>query len=188
MGDFNVVLNIQDRQHGNMIQYMETEDFREFMEDTGMNELHTVGRDYTWTNNHTYSKIDRGLVNSSWMLTMPSLQIQILEPSVSDHSPLKLVITQMQMKKARPFRFFNCIAEHPHFINEVDQAWNTTRIDGKMQGVWSKLKRVKEVIKGLNTQHYKGVDNRVKETRRELQEVQEKMRCRLQNAELIEEE
>ncbi|XP_009766992.2 uncharacterized protein [Nicotiana sylvestris] len=134
MRDFNVVFS-QDRQHGTMIQDMETKDFREFMNDTGMNELPSVGRGYTWINNHTYSRIDRRLVNISWMMTMPSLSIQVLEPSVSAHSPLKLMISQMQRKKASPFRFFNCIAEHPQFMQEVNQAWNTTRKDEKMQGV-----------------------------------------------------
>ncbi|XP_075096595.1 uncharacterized protein LOC142174657 [Nicotiana tabacum] len=129
MGDFNAVLNSQDRQHSTIIQDMETKDFREFMSDTGMNELPSIGWDYTWTNNHTYSRIDRGLVNIDWMMTMPSLSIQILEPSFSDHSPLKLMISQIHRKKASPFRFFNCIAEHPQFIQEVDQAWSTT---GKM--------------------------------------------------------
>ncbi|XP_019224865.1 PREDICTED: uncharacterized protein LOC109206499 [Nicotiana attenuata] len=47
MGDFNAVLNSQDRQHGTIIQDMERKDFREFMSDTGMNELPTMGRDYT---------------------------------------------------------------------------------------------------------------------------------------------
>ncbi|XP_070035530.1 uncharacterized protein [Nicotiana tomentosiformis] len=119
---------------------------------------------------------------------MPSLSIQILEPSFSDHSPLKQMISQMQRKKASPFRFFNCIAEHPQFIQEVDQAWSTTGKDGKLQGVWNKLKRVKQVIKGLNTQHYKGVEDKIKVIRRELQEVQNKMSSRLLYAELIEEE
>ncbi|XP_075104573.1 uncharacterized protein LOC142178608 [Nicotiana tabacum] len=94
----------------------------------------------------------------------------------------------MQRKKASPFRFFNCIAEHPQFIQEVDQAWSTTGKDGKLQGVWNKLKRVKQVIKGLNTQHYKGVEDKIKVIRRELQEVQNKMSSILLNAELIEEE
>ncbi|XP_070014729.1 uncharacterized protein [Nicotiana sylvestris] len=169
MGDFNSVLNSQDRQHGTIIQDVETKDFREFMSDTSMNELPTMGRDYTWTNNHTYSRIDRGLVNINWMMTMPDLCIQILEPSFSNHSPLKLMISQMRRKKDK-------------------QVWNTNGDTGKLQGVWNKLKRVKQVIKGLNTQHYKGVEDRIKETIRELQEVQEKIGCKMMNTELIEEE
>ncbi|XP_019229272.1 PREDICTED: uncharacterized protein LOC109210327 [Nicotiana attenuata] len=188
MGDYNAVLNDQDRQHGSMIQDMETKDFKEFMKDTEMNELQTVGREYTWTNNHTYSRIDRGLVNANWMLTMPSLKIQVLEPSVSDHSPLKLMVTQIQRKKNRPFRFFNCIVDHPQFIQHVEQVWSVDGTKGMMQEVCDKLKRVKEVIKGINIQHYQGVEDRIKEARKELQIVQEKMSDRMQQPELIEKE
>ncbi|XP_075083607.1 uncharacterized protein LOC142167343 [Nicotiana tabacum] len=166
MGDFNSVLNSQDRQHGTIIHDMETKDFREFMNDIGMNELSNMGRDYTWTNNHTYSMIDMGIVNTNWMMTMPNLYIQILEPSFSDHSPLKLMISQIQRKKASLFKFFNCLVDHPHFIPEVEQAWSTTGDTGNLQGVWNKLKRVKQVIKGLNTQQYKGVDGRIKRSQK----------------------
>ncbi|XP_070023455.1 uncharacterized protein LOC142179614 [Nicotiana tabacum] len=130
--DFNAVLTSQDQLHGTIMQDMETKDFRECMSDTGINELPAVGRDYTWTNNHTYSRIDRGLVNMDWMITIPSKSIQILEPSFSDHSPLKLTISQMYGKKTSSFIFFNCIAEHPQFIQEVDQAWNSIGEDRKL--------------------------------------------------------
>ncbi|XP_019257656.1 PREDICTED: uncharacterized protein LOC109235863 [Nicotiana attenuata] len=133
MGDYNAVLHEQDRQYGSTVQDMEIKDFKEFLQDTGMNELQTVGRGYTWTNNHTYSRIDRGLVNASWMLTMPSLRIQVLEQSMYDHSPLKLMITHIQRKKNMPFRFFNCIADHPHFIQSVEQVWSEEGTQGMMQ-------------------------------------------------------
>ncbi|XP_075092545.1 uncharacterized protein LOC142172764 [Nicotiana tabacum] len=61
MDNFNVVLNQEDRLHGTQIQDYETMDFREFMVDNGLVELQTIGRDYTWTNNHTFSRIDRAI-------------------------------------------------------------------------------------------------------------------------------
>ncbi|XP_019261589.1 PREDICTED: uncharacterized protein LOC109239475 [Nicotiana attenuata] len=188
MGDYNAVLHAQDRQHGSEIQDVKTKDFKEYMNDTGMNELQYVGRNYTWTNNHTYSRIDRALVNASWMMTMPNLKVQVLEPLVSDHSPLKLMITQVQGKKNRPFRFFDCIADHPQFTQQVELAWKERGTRGKMQAVWDNLKKTKEVIKEINIQHFKGVDERIEETRKELQIVQEEMSYRLQNIELIDKE
>ncbi|XP_019226307.1 PREDICTED: uncharacterized protein LOC109207776 [Nicotiana attenuata] len=188
MGDYNAVLHAQDRQHGSEIQDMETKDFKEYMNDTGMNELQYVGKNYTWTNNHTYNRIDRGLVNANWMMTMPNLKVQVLEPLVSDHSPLKLMITQVQGKKNKLFRFFNCIADHPQFIQQVELAWKERGAKGTMQAGWNNLKKTMKVIKGINIQHNKGVDKRIKETRKELQSVQEKMSCRLQKIELIEKE
>ncbi|XP_019251096.1 PREDICTED: uncharacterized protein LOC109230012 [Nicotiana attenuata] len=116
MGDFNAILHVNDRQHGTEVQDMEVKDFKEYMMDIGMSELQYMGREYTWTNNHVYSRIDRGLVNIDWMMNMPALKIQVLEPLISDHSPLKLMITQVNRKKSSPFRFFNCIAEHPQFL------------------------------------------------------------------------
>lgn len=57
-----------------------------------------------------------------------------------------------------------------------------------MQVVWNNLKSTYEAIKRINIQHYKGVDERRKEIRKELQSVLEKMSFRLQNKELIEKE
>ncbi|XP_075109284.1 uncharacterized protein LOC142181060 [Nicotiana tabacum] len=188
IGDYNVVLQAQDRQHGTEVRAMETRDFKEYMLDTGMHELQYVGRNYTWTNNHTYSRIDRGLVNAAWMMIMPNMKVQVLEPLVSDHSPLKLMTTQVQGKKNRPFRFFNCIADHHQFIQKMEQAWEGRNTFGMMQLVWNKLKKVKEAIKKINTQHYKGVDERIKGIRKELQLVQEEMSSNLQKLELIEKE
>ncbi|XP_019225075.1 PREDICTED: uncharacterized protein LOC109206683 [Nicotiana attenuata] len=188
MGDYNAVLHVTDRQHGTEVQDIEVKDFKEYIMDTGMSELQYVGREYTRTNNHTYSRIDRGLVNTEWMMTMPSLKIQVLEPLISDHSPLKLMITQMHTKKSRPFKFLNCIADHPLFIQQVKMAWNEGREAEKMQTVWHKLKKTKKIIKELNTKHYKGLEEKIKETRNELQTVQEDMSNRMQDTELIEKE
>ncbi|XP_019256828.1 PREDICTED: uncharacterized protein LOC109235244 [Nicotiana attenuata] len=188
MGDFNAVLHITDRQHGSEVQDMEMKDFKEYMMDTGMNELPSVGRDYTWTNNHTYSRIDKGLVNTEWMMIMPSMKIQVLKPLISDHSPLKLMITQGHTKKCRPFRFLNCIADHPQFIQLVQSAWKEEKETRKMQRVWQKLKRTEELIKELNTQHYKGLDGKIKEARIELQTIQEDMGNRRHDTVLIEKE
>ncbi|XP_070005030.1 uncharacterized protein [Nicotiana sylvestris] len=143
MGDYNVVLHTQDRQYGSEVQEMETKHFKEYMKDTRMNELQYVGRSYTWTNNHTYSRIDRGLVNVNWMMTMPNVKVQVLEPLVSDHSPLKLVITHVQGKKNRPFRFFNCIADNPQFMQQIEIAWKERSTKRIIQAVWNNLKSVK---------------------------------------------
>ncbi|XP_019267319.1 PREDICTED: uncharacterized protein LOC109244651 [Nicotiana attenuata] len=153
MGDFNAVLHVTDRQHGSEVQDMKVKDFKEYMMDTGMNELQSV-----------------------------------LEPLISDHSPLKLMITQGHTKKSRPFRFVNCIDDHPLFIQQVEKAWKEGKEAGKMQTVWHKLKRTKKLVKDLNTKHYKGLEGKIKEARKELQTIQEDMSNRMQDTELIEKE
>lgn len=63
MGDYNSILTMEDRQNGAPEQDIETRDFKECKFDCGLTELVTVGREYTWTNNHVYSRIDRALSN-----------------------------------------------------------------------------------------------------------------------------
>lgn len=39
----------------------------------------SIGRDYTWINNHTYSMIDKAIVNEAWITNMATLIVQILK-------------------------------------------------------------------------------------------------------------
>lgn len=88
MGDFNYILTTEDMIHGSEVQDNETKDFRAFMEDCRINERLTVGRAYTWTNNHVYNRIDRAIMNASWMTSMLSLQVHVLDFYFLDHSPV----------------------------------------------------------------------------------------------------
>lgn len=64
MGDFNAMLNENDRLNGSPVQEGEIKDLIDFLADTHMTEMKTVGREYTWTNGQTCSRIDRALVNA----------------------------------------------------------------------------------------------------------------------------
>ncbi|WMV28538.1 hypothetical protein MTR67_021923 [Solanum verrucosum] len=66
IGDFNAILSSEDRQLGNPFQKGEIRDFNEFILDTGMSELKSIGRTYTWSNGRTCSKIDKS--NSEWRM------------------------------------------------------------------------------------------------------------------------
>lgn len=90
MGDFNAILEVEDRVHGNVVQDHEIRDFREFIEDAGMTELQAIGRPFTWTNSHVFSEIDRAFVNGEWMNNMLPIQVHVLDPDFSDHSSLSI--------------------------------------------------------------------------------------------------
>ncbi|KAM3287234.1 hypothetical protein P3S67_020664 [Capsicum chacoense] len=78
MGDFNAMLNETDRLNGSPVQEGEIKDFVDFLVGAHMTELKTVGRDYTWTNGHTYSRIDHAVVNAEWIVHMSMLEVVIL--------------------------------------------------------------------------------------------------------------
>ncbi|KAF3623755.1 hypothetical protein FXO37_31704 [Capsicum annuum] len=75
MGDFNAIYREENRMIGAQFHEAEIKDFSIFIEDTGMNILKHNGREYTWSNMHTYSRIDWALVNAKWMFDMPIVEV-----------------------------------------------------------------------------------------------------------------
>ncbi|KAH0645446.1 hypothetical protein KY284_033330 [Solanum tuberosum] len=71
MGDFNTLLNVEDRRGGSLVQETETRDFNEYLIDTATATLTSVGRDFTWSNGSVFSKIDWAIVNAEWMINLP---------------------------------------------------------------------------------------------------------------------
>ncbi|XP_070011242.1 uncharacterized protein [Nicotiana sylvestris] len=149
MGYFNAILYVEDRIHDTEVQDAETRDFKTFMVEAGMTELQTIGKSYTWSNNHTYSKIDRAIVNSNWMTTMPPLSVQVMDPIFLDHSPLFIELDRPENRCRKAFRFIN--------------------------DIWEKLKHVRSAIKELDVKEFTGVPERIKDIRGKLKQVQEDM-------------
>ncbi|KAH0657699.1 hypothetical protein KY290_027261 [Solanum tuberosum] len=123
MGDFNSILTAEDKPIGSQVQSSKTRDFQECINDCNLTELVTVGRKFTWTNGHVFSRIDRALVNAEWVLHMPIVQVLVMDPLFSDHSPLSINVEEHKDAKKRPFKFFNCLALHPEFKNKITASW-----------------------------------------------------------------
>lgn len=77
---------------------------------------------------------------------MTTVEVLILNPEISDHSPLKMVLDKTCRGDSKSFRFFNFLAKHPTFITSLEKAWHI-RIKGDMKLVLEILKRVKNNIK-----------------------------------------
>ncbi|XP_060210979.1 uncharacterized protein LOC132637995 [Lycium barbarum] len=101
MGDYNAVLALEDRVMGNPVVEADIRDFNQFLVDAAMTEMRTVWRDYTWTNGHVMSRIDRAIVNSDWMQQYPQLEASVLDPYFSDHSPLSTSLAPVWNKLKR---------------------------------------------------------------------------------------
>ncbi|XP_019263452.1 PREDICTED: uncharacterized protein LOC109241192 [Nicotiana attenuata] len=175
MGDYNAVKGVEDRKSENPVQEVEIRDFRDFMLNNGMNELKYIGRNFTWTNNHVWSKIDRAIVNAEWMTTMNQMEVVVMEPFISDHTPLCLQFEEINAEGPKPYRFYNYVAEHPDFLQVVDKAWSTVTRGEGMERIWQKLKAVNIELKKMHTEEFKKVRETVRTIRKQLQETQEKM-------------
>lgn len=119
---------------------------------------------------------------------MTTQVVHILEPHFSDHSQLSISFTESPRRGGKPFKFFNCIAEHTQFRQAVEEGWSIHTNRKNMGAVWDKLMGVKQNLKRLNTEQFIGVDKKIKEVRLHLQEVQEKLSADYLNTMLMEEE
>ncbi|XP_021766985.1 uncharacterized protein LOC110731431 [Chenopodium quinoa] len=118
VGDFNSVLHTSDRLHGTNVTDYETRDFQSFVDDLDLTEVKSKETFYPWSN-----KAHTG-------------------PRTLSR------IDRVFAGKGRPFRFLNCIADHPDFLDTVSQAWCSGG------SVWQKLNSVKSSIKSLNSKQF----------------------------------
>ncbi|PHT71043.1 hypothetical protein T459_26147 [Capsicum annuum] len=128
MGDYNAILHSDDRAHDTAFQEAEIRDFKYFMANVGLCELKSVGRNYTWTNGHVFSKIDKVIVKSSWITTMNDLEDGVLDSGCSDHSPLMLHFAEKTIVRSRPFK-----TDHSQIkkLKLPDGSW--TKADNEVQ-------------------------------------------------------
>ncbi|KAL9691391.1 hypothetical protein QQ045_011813 [Rhodiola kirilowii] len=94
MGDFNCVRDQKEKLNGNRVREIDTMDFRNFLDSSGLQDLPSNGYHYTWSNNYAifadriWCKLDRALGNDLWFEEMEDAQALFLPPEISNHSPV----------------------------------------------------------------------------------------------------
>ncbi|XP_028062050.1 uncharacterized protein LOC114265429 [Camellia sinensis] len=88
-GDFNEVKNICERK-GYIRRDRGMEEFGTFISNLELVDIPMLGRQYTWGNSQSWSRIDRFLVNPEW-LEWHRYKVWGLPRLFSDHSPILLM-------------------------------------------------------------------------------------------------
>jgi ribonuclease HI/exonuclease III len=151
-GDFNVTLAQDEKRGGSIVR----DPAREWVEDIAtawdlLDIKPTKGR-YTWTNKrigpgHIAARLDRFLVQSSFLVLGLKTTSKILPHSVSDHKPICLEIKKDQVKGPIPFRFSPNWLKDIEFDDIVTKVWAST-VQGSASYVWEeKIKRLKYALK-----------------------------------------
>ncbi|XP_009602893.1 uncharacterized protein LOC142168793 [Nicotiana tabacum] len=172
---FNAITDMDDRQFGNPVQENEIRDFNDFLQSSGMAELRIVGRRYTWPNGQICSRIDSALVNVEWLLTIVVTEVVILNPEISDHTPLSIQLKEAVKRSPKPFRFLNCLAEHKDFPSVVANVWCRPTGKNHMEDIWWKLKVLKTDLKQLNQREFRNVEENIELYRQKLHDIQTQM-------------
>ncbi|RYR61003.1 hypothetical protein Ahy_A04g018094 [Arachis hypogaea] len=141
LGDFNDILN-QDEKVGIHPQpniYLET--FRRFVHDNGLIDIDLKGNKYTWFSNPrnnviTRERLDRVLVNWKWMQIHQNVTLRASPAITSDHCAL-ILDTQRSVRIKKEFRFEAYWAEHKECREVIKRSWQ--REDGN-SNCWNQFK------------------------------------------------
>ncbi|KAK6115461.1 hypothetical protein DH2020_007730 [Rehmannia glutinosa] len=152
IGDFNNVLNANEKCNGKDVTSTEVRDFEECCVLTGLTDLRSMECHSTWTNNEVWCKLDRAMVNKHWFdQGLDGMANFFPSGCLSDHSPCIVSLLDVVTKNNRPFRFFNMWVSHTDFNDLVATHWDLY-VRGTKQFIFcKKLKHLKRPLKELNT-------------------------------------
>ncbi|XP_020259034.1 uncharacterized protein LOC109835466 [Asparagus officinalis] len=175
-GDFNAVLGNEEKLGGVMLTDADILDFRSFTEICQLSHLKTLGCFYTWNNKQdsatrVWSRLDRSLVNDSWIQNFNSSHAEYLLPSFSDHSPGLISIYDEETRGKNPFKFYKMWINHSSFLPTVSAVWQSHIGGYKMFSVNSKLKLLKGALKNFNQVHFYNICDQVYKARLEVEDI-----------------
>lgn len=131
MGDFNVPRWMIDRS-GGVRSFRVMDRFNEVLDDLQVLEVPLKNRMYTWSNKRpdpSFSKLDRVFLTTEWSSQFPSLNLEALELSASDHVPLLLTCKQLQTTP-KPYRIERGWFNYPKLAEVVMNNWGEAAVAG----------------------------------------------------------
>ncbi|KAH0752423.1 hypothetical protein KY285_005571 [Solanum tuberosum] len=128
-----------------------------------------IAKNWIWHNN--YVEDQRGRIWILWNPKMVEFQLRDTHASDSWNSE-----EAGENTGPKPFRFFNYLADHPEFMQAVENNWKSQRQASTMNEVWRKIKGLKYPMRGLSNHDFQGIQSRVTKVRTQLKKLQEQMR------------
>lgn len=192
LGDFNAILSLCDSTHSTSAYSSSIAEFRDCVDSVCLEDLNRYGLNYTWTSKPQgdggmLRKLDRVLVNPSFMAVDPNAFACFLPYGISDHSPGVVSIPNQISKKPKPFKFSNFIANNVNFLPLVQSCWQVNISGYEMFKLSSKLRNLKPGLRKLYRE-YGSLSNRVEFFRTELEAAQTALDMYPDNRDLREEE
>ncbi|GFZ11471.1 hypothetical protein Acr_22g0008690 [Actinidia rufa] len=174
--DFNNVLHADERSNGQPVTQYEIRDFQQCCSKLGLVDTGYSGAHLTWTNNSTWSKLDRVMINNRWIADGLRAHAHFGFPGkLSDHSPSLVSLFENRIQGMQPFKFFNMWTLHEDFQRIVSMVWDNQVCGSAMFRLCRKLKFLKEPLKELNKKHFSHITSRAAAAEADLYEIQQKL-------------
>jgi hypothetical protein len=151
-GDLNISLSQSEKRGGCIVRDPTREWVEDLIQDWDLLDVKPSRGKYTWSNKqvgpgHIAARLDRFLLQSSYLLLGIDVKMKILPNSTSDHKPIMLVLTPQRNLGPIPFRFSPLWINQKDFLKKVEEIWRMS-VTGSPFYVWEeKLRRVKSALK-----------------------------------------
>ena len=144
-GGFNAVKNVEEK-IGVVHNTSSMSQFSHFIDDIGCMDIPMSGGKFTWCSNRrdpSYSRLDRFLISSEFVLVFQHLAQHCLPRSLSDHNAV-LLMAETTNWGPKPFKFFNHWTEDEEFGKLVQSSWDHfSRAENTHTNIWDKLRDLK---------------------------------------------
>ena len=170
-GDFNVV-RFQSECSGSRRLRPASLEFSECIFDLNLIDLPLVGGGATWSNNQSWSRLDRFLISPEFESHFPDIWQTRLARLASDHWPILLDCGGIRSGK-RYFKFENMWLKSEGFVDRVKQWWSSYHLEGTPSYIFaSKLKELKRDLKVWNQHTFGNVEDNKNTKWEEIQELE----------------
>ncbi|XP_015159877.1 uncharacterized protein [Solanum tuberosum] len=178
VGDYNVITSIDEKLGGVPYNMRKSLEFIALIEACGLMDLGFSGQKFTWSNNRgihsrVWKRLDRAMVNDSWLEHMPQTTIIHLPSVGSDHCPLLMEMNIRSEEHIKYFKFLNCWADQPNFLNIVQACWDREQEGNSMWKFHQKLKRLACTLSKWSKGEFGDIFAKVKEYENRVKNAEE---------------
>ncbi|XP_010692845.1 uncharacterized protein LOC104905889 [Beta vulgaris subsp. vulgaris] len=156
----------------------------------GMRDLMSSRCMYTWNNkqqeaSRVFCKLDRAMVNDSWLDVYPSVMAYFMPEGIFDHTPIVINVYPSIEPGKQPFRYFTMWSGDEKFERFIVECWATQVSGSKMYQVTSRLKKIKQGLKNLNAEGFSDLQASDIWALKSLLQCQERLQAQPMNMEYI---
>ena len=160
-GYLNCVISVKERL-GCHVRSSEIEHIKLCIHECNMSDLHYTCNFFTWNNkqqdsSRVYSKIDRIMVNPSWMDSYSTAEASFLNEGIFDYYLGLLTVYPRQEDGKNPFKYFTMWRRVVNLSSRVSNARHKYIHGSKMFVVVQKLKQVKSELKDWDKTSFQDV-------------------------------
>ena len=186
IGDFNQVLNSQEKLSFNQGNIVGANLLQQIIDDLHLCDLTTIGQGYTWINNRededpVMERLDRAFAMVEWVNMYPLYSLRNLPIIHSDHGPILLDLKVCGPFRKRPFKFEHMWITHPTCHDLIKKLWSFSSHGSRAAQLRKKLSNVRKNTLEWNRVVFVRVETEIKEKQAHLQILQNSI-CSVEHA------